>query len=128
MNKEYFLLRDIMDFIADVWKYEWCRMETITCCRFAYLLLGDWESSNGDYYLNFTYNDDAESFSTNLPMPHVIEKHYYEIIDNELLRFYSAHDNEMTWSVFKLSISEMSLNTMTVYCYENNTTITLYRK
>lgn len=112
--------------VEKIWKYHYCRTIILSSMysNIDAFLLGKWESQDGDSYLEFYYQYDSYRFTTNLVMPDVKENRFFGITDNKL-EFYNS-DNR--WDVFQFEFSKTNANEMTVYCYEDGKTITLYRK
>ncbi len=111
--------------IEALWHYEavqtlMTRDEVVTA-----FLEGKWETRDRDYYLEFFENEEGTtSVQTTLPKPETPpDMAYYDIIS--LIYIYEDMDDNELAKVFRFEI--VDYDEMTVYCYADGKTHTLYR-
>lgn len=121
--------------ISKIWKYKTMR-NLLLSDRFIDLILNDeWTSQSGDSVISFTsekktyegsggYYYSTNSWCKNLSVPDVPHK-YYNIIDKTYI-FLDENSNKVC-NVFKFRFCD-DFNKIDVYCYEDQKTVTLYRK
>lgn len=89
-----------------------------------YFLESYWTTSNGSYYLNFYENSEGGTTSDHT-LPWVAQPYgtqYFEIID---MVYCWTNDDGPLAEVYRFEI--IDYDTISVYCYKNNQTYTLYR-
>ena len=118
-------IRDNKVFLESVWHLgfiqDFCKQDDMICA----FLEGYWETSDGNYYLNF-YESDGGGTSSSYNLPWVAEPSgtVYFNIENLIYIYEDANGNELA-KVYRFTITDF--NTISVYCYKDSRTYKLYR-
>ncbi len=85
-------------------------------------LIGDWRTTNGDYYLTFTEEDGSTHMQYNLPHTRPDGVKYYSI---ESMTVYLKDDEKHLATLYEITMT--GYDSMSVYCIKDKKTYTLYR-
>lgn len=130
-NEEKYIAND-RSFIAALWKYDSVRQ--LVANNIDAYLPGIWETADKSAHLHFYdhvketedgvkyYSYRFEYYNLNVPN---VESRYYDIVDMTLI--YCNEGNSKVCDVFKFEFDENDPWKLTVYCYADGKTVTLYK-
>ena len=119
-----------MDSVEKIWNYNVIKKILLNSDGMIYITLtGEWYLED-EMVLKFktTFNTENDS-NTNMSWDNISvpsETGDYYAIHNNILSFYE--NGEVLWDVFKFTFDENDFNKVTVYCFEDGSTVTLVRK
>ena len=92
-----------------------------------FVLVGNWQSTSGDYYIDIIENDDNSiSLRTNIPNQKDANYDYFYFTDGRNIGYERTDNSDLKFNAFK--ITEITENYIKVLCYQNSNIYTLYRK
>lgn len=122
-NGDY--IRENRVFLESVWDIGFVQSFLLADEQITYFMEGYWETSSGDYYVEFYEDeDDGSTWSRyNLPGDKPSKAKYYDVV-NCIYIYEDENSNELS-KVLKFTF--VDYNTISVYCYKNGRTYKLYR-
>ena len=117
-------IRNNKDFLRNVWEFGFVQDYLLADNAITYFMEGEWESSGGSYYMNFTPSGSNTTCSHNIYGRNSgVTYSYYDIQDKTLV--YLNANLDVVLNVYKFTFD--GFDTVRVYCYKDQKTYTLYR-
>lgn len=117
-------IRNNRAFLETVWPIDFVQDYLLADGQITYFMEGYWENSTGNYYFEFYKNDNGgTNCRYNLPHKQPSGTKYYDVVDQ--IYVYLDKDSEELSKGFKYTFTDY--DTVSVYCYSNGSTYTLYR-
>lgn len=118
--------RTSQDFLISMWDIEFVRDYALEDSHVTYFLESHWETASGDHFIEFSEAEDWGNTTCRHTLPYdtSVDAHHYDIVDQHYV-LEDEDGNELT-KVFRFRF--IDANTISVYCFSNGRTYTMYRE